>query len=57
MMTLTWLDPDHLEIRDVAGAVALLDAAQLADSPHECVGPLSSRSRPTCCSASCERAV
>ena len=39
MVTLTWLDPDHLEDREVAGAVALLDAAQLADSPHERVGP------------------
>jgi GNAT superfamily N-acetyltransferase len=36
---LTWLDPDHLDGRYVAGAVALLDAARLADSPHELVGP------------------
>jgi GNAT superfamily N-acetyltransferase len=36
---LTWLDPDHLDDRDVAGAVALLDAARLADSPHQLVGP------------------
>jgi RimJ/RimL family protein N-acetyltransferase len=30
---LTWLDPDDLDPRDVAGAVALLEAARLADRP------------------------
>jgi GNAT superfamily N-acetyltransferase len=35
----TWLDPDHLDDRDVAGAVALLNAARLVDSPHQLVGP------------------
>ncbi len=38
-MHIAWLDPSHLDDRDVAGAVALLDAARLADSPHELVGP------------------
>jgi GNAT superfamily N-acetyltransferase len=38
-MELTWLDPEHLDDGDVAGAVALLDAARLVDSPHELVGP------------------
>jgi len=36
---LTWLDPVNLEdrdvARDVAGAVALLEAARIADYPHE----------------------
>jgi GNAT superfamily N-acetyltransferase len=31
---LTWLDPDHLDARDVAAAVAVLQAARLQDSPH-----------------------
>jgi GNAT superfamily N-acetyltransferase len=35
---LTWLDADRLDDRDVAGAVALLDAARLVDR-HELVGP------------------
>jgi GNAT superfamily N-acetyltransferase len=35
---LTWLDPDHLDDRDVAGAVAVLEAARLADYPHQ-LGP------------------
>jgi GNAT superfamily N-acetyltransferase len=38
-MQLTWLDPDRLDDRAVAGAVALLDAARVVDSPHELVGP------------------
>jgi hypothetical protein len=38
-MGLIWLDPDHLVDRDVVGAVALLDAARLVDSPLELVGP------------------
>ena len=37
-MELTWLDPDHLDDRDVAGAVAVLEAARLADYPHQ-LGP------------------
>jgi GNAT superfamily N-acetyltransferase len=36
---LTWLDREHLDDRDVAGAVALLEAARLVDSPHQLVGP------------------
>jgi hypothetical protein len=39
-MELIWLDPQHLDGRDVVGAVALLDAALLVDSPHELVGPI-----------------
>jgi GNAT superfamily N-acetyltransferase len=35
---LTWLDPEHLDGRDVAGAVALLEAARVVDCPHE-LGP------------------
>jgi GNAT superfamily N-acetyltransferase len=35
---LTWLDPAHLDPRDVAGAVALLEAARVVDCPHE-LGP------------------
>jgi GNAT superfamily N-acetyltransferase len=35
---LTWLDPDHLDDRDVAGAVAVLEAARVAEYPHE-LGP------------------
>ncbi|HEY9377135.1 MAG TPA: GNAT family N-acetyltransferase [Jiangellaceae bacterium] len=38
-MQLTWLDPEHLDDRDVAGAVALHEAARLVDSPHQLVGP------------------
>jgi GNAT superfamily N-acetyltransferase len=38
-MRLTWLDRDDLDDRAVAGAVALLDAARVVDSPHEQVGP------------------
>ncbi len=34
-MELTWLDPDHLADRDVAGAVAVLAAADALDWPHE----------------------
>ncbi len=34
-MGLTWLDPDNLAERDVAGAVALLGAADALDWPHE----------------------
>jgi GNAT superfamily N-acetyltransferase len=36
-MQLTWLDPDHLDDRDVAGVVALFEAARLVDSPHQLV--------------------
>jgi GNAT superfamily N-acetyltransferase len=36
---LTWLDREHLDDRDVAGAVALFDASRLMDSPHQLVGP------------------
>jgi GNAT superfamily N-acetyltransferase len=35
---LTWLDPGHLDERDVAGAVAVLEASRLADYPHQ-LGP------------------
>jgi GNAT superfamily N-acetyltransferase len=38
-MHLTWLDREHLDDRDVAGAVALFEAARLVDSPHQLVGP------------------
>jgi GNAT superfamily N-acetyltransferase len=38
-MHLTWLDREHLDDRDVTGAVALLEAARLVDSPHQLVGP------------------
>ena len=31
---LTWLDPDKLDSRDVDGAVAVLEAARVVDSPH-----------------------
>lgn len=34
-MRLTWLDPDHLDDRDVAGAVAVLEAARAAEYPHQ----------------------
>ncbi|HZI97998.1 MAG TPA: GNAT family N-acetyltransferase [Actinomycetales bacterium] len=37
-MQLTWLDPDRLTDRDVAAAVALLEAARVVDYPHE-LGP------------------
>lgn len=33
-MELTWLDPAHLEARDVAGAAAVLEAARTVDSPY-----------------------
>jgi GNAT superfamily N-acetyltransferase len=36
---LTWLDREHLDDRDVAGAVALFEASRLVDSPHQLVGP------------------
>jgi GNAT superfamily N-acetyltransferase len=32
---LTWLDRDRPDARDVAGAVAVLEAARLVDCPHE----------------------
>jgi GNAT superfamily N-acetyltransferase len=32
-VNLTWLDADHLDARDVAGAVALLEAARVVDAP------------------------
>lgn len=41
-MELTWLDTDHLDVRDVAGAVAVLEAARVADYPHELGMTLSS---------------
>jgi GNAT superfamily N-acetyltransferase len=34
-MELTWIDPTHLDERDVAGAVALLVAAQTVDAPGD----------------------
>ncbi|HEY2947530.1 MAG TPA: GNAT family N-acetyltransferase [Micromonosporaceae bacterium] len=34
-MDLTWLDPDHLDPRDVAEAVGVLEAARQVDTPHE----------------------
>jgi GNAT superfamily N-acetyltransferase len=34
-MELTWIDPDHLDERDVDGAVAMMVAAQAADQPSE----------------------
>jgi GNAT superfamily N-acetyltransferase len=36
---LTWLDREHLDDRDVAGAVALFEASRLVDSPHQLVPP------------------
>jgi len=38
-MDLTWLDPDQLDSHDVAGAVAVLEAARLVDYPHQ-LGPI-----------------
>lgn len=32
---LTWLDPEHLDEGDLDGAVGVLEAARLVDSPHE----------------------
>lgn len=37
-MELTWLDPVHVDDGAVAGAVAVLEAARLADYPHQ-LGP------------------
>jgi GNAT superfamily N-acetyltransferase len=34
-MALTWLDPAHLDDRDVAGAVAVLEASRALEAPHE----------------------
>lgn len=34
-MELSWLDSGHPDKRDVAGAVALLEAARVVDCPHE----------------------
>lgn len=34
-MDVTWLDPEHLDRRDVDAAVALLEAARQVDCPHE----------------------
>src|SRR4051794_41854837 len=31
---MTWLDPEHLAQADVAGAVTVLEASRLVDSPH-----------------------
>jgi GNAT superfamily N-acetyltransferase len=36
---LTWLDREHLDDRNLAGAVALFEASRLVDSPHQLVGP------------------
>jgi GNAT superfamily N-acetyltransferase len=32
-MELTWIDPEHIDERDVAGAVAMMAAAQVVDAP------------------------
>src|SRR4051812_46421816 len=32
-MDLTWIDPEHLDERDVAGTVAMMVAAQVVDTP------------------------
>lgn len=37
-MTLTWLDRDHLDTRDVAGAVAVCEAARRVDTPAWPIG-------------------
>ncbi len=34
-MEVRWLDPDHLDRRDIDAAVAVLEAAREADCPHE----------------------
>lgn len=34
-MELTWLDPEHPDQRDVAGVVAVMEAARVVDCPHE----------------------
>ena len=34
-MALTWLDPAQLDERDVAGAVAVLQAVRQLEAPHE----------------------
>lgn len=34
-MDVTWLDPDHLDRRDVDGALAVIEAARAVDCPHE----------------------
>jgi GNAT superfamily N-acetyltransferase len=39
---LTWLDPVHLDSRDVTGAVAVLEAARVVDCPHEITSTVSS---------------
>jgi len=39
---LTWLDPDHLDGREVDGAVAVMEAARAADYPHQEVRTVSS---------------
>ena len=41
-MDLTWLDPAHLDEGDLAGAVAVLEAARRVDCPHELSRPASS---------------
>ena len=38
-MQLTWLDREHLDDHDIAGAVALFEASRLVDSPHQLVPP------------------
>lgn len=40
-MNLTWLDPEQRDSRDLAGTVALLEAARQVDSPYM-LGPLTS---------------
>lgn len=37
-MELHWLDPDHPDARDVAGAVAVLEAARMVDNPPRPAG-------------------
>src|SRR5438105_11305371 len=41
-MELSWLDPDNLDRHDIAGAVALMEAANAVDAPHEFAHTVSS---------------
>lgn len=34
-MQVSWLDPEHPDTRDLAGAAAVLEAARLVDAPHQ----------------------
>jgi GNAT superfamily N-acetyltransferase len=34
----SWLDPEHLDHRDAAGVVTVLEAARTVDTPHQLVG-------------------